>query len=252
MIAIPFATLMIGCSDGGRNGEAGRDANRDPGEGATNSATSDESFGRDPPGGVPTAEPAGSGGSDAERVVVFLGTSLTAGYGLSPELAFPALIGDRIREAGLSFRVVNAGVSGETSAGALRRIDWLLQQPFDILVVETGANDMLRGIDPRATERNIQEIIDSVRERRPTARIVLAGMLATPNLGADYTTAFEAVYPRLADRNGLTLIPFLLDGVAADRELNQADGIHPNERGQRIVAETVWRALEPVLREMAG
>lgn len=242
---------MIGCSDDGRNAGSEFDAGQDAQAAGSATVGAGE-------GGATAVGSGADGGSltppteAGERTLVFLGTSLTAGYGLAPDLAFPSLVADRVRDAGLPFRVVNAGVSGETSAGALRRIDWLLQQPFDVLVIETGANDMLRGIDPAATGENIQAIIDQVRARRPAVRIVLAGMLAMPNLGAEYTESFEALYPRLAEENGITLIPFLLEGVAAQPELNQADGIHPNADGQRIIAETVWDVLEPVLSETAG
>ncbi|HEV2130521.1 MAG TPA: arylesterase [Longimicrobiaceae bacterium] len=190
----------------------------------------------------------------AERpapVVLFLGTSLTAGYGLAPEQAYPALIQEKIDAAGLPHRVINAGVSGETSAGALRRVDWLLHQPFDVLVLETGANDMLRGTDLDSTRANIQGIIDRVREARPEADVVLLGMMAPPNLGNRYTDQFRRIYPDLARRNDVALVPFLLEGVGGVAELNLADGIHPNAEGQRRLAETVWTVLEPELREAA-
>jgi acyl-CoA thioesterase-1 len=180
--------------------------------------------------------------------VLFLGTSLTAGLGLDPEQAFPALVQRRIAQAGLPFRVVNAGVSGETSAGALRRVDWLLQQRVDVLVVETGANDALRGQDPRATRENIQAIIDRVRARAAPPKIVLVAMRAPTNTGADYAQAFRHLYPELAARNHVALVPFLLEGVAGIPELNQADGIHPTAEGHRRMADTIWAALEPVLR----
>src|SRR5690606_19437326 len=182
-----------------------------------------------------------------KRTILFVGTSLTAGLGLPQSQSFPLLIERRTEEAGLPIRVVNAGVSGETSAGALRRIDWLTRQPFDVVVLETGANDMLRGIEPEATERNIQEIVDRLRQANPDVVIVLAGMLALPNMGEAYAREFEAIYPRLAERNGLPFVPFLLEGVGGERALNQDDGIHPNAEGHRIIAETVWRVLEPVL-----
>jgi acyl-CoA thioesterase I len=185
--------------------------------------------------------------SDEIRTIVFVGTSLTAGLGLPAEQSFPLVIERRIEDVGLPFRVINAGISGETSAGALRRIDWLLRQPFEVVVLETGANDMLRGIDTRSTEQNIQEIIDRIRGANPEAPIILAGMLAMPNLGETYGREFEAIYPRLAERNGLLLVPFLLEGVAGERALNQGDGVHPTAEGQRIVAETIWGTLEPVL-----
>jgi acyl-CoA thioesterase-1 len=184
-------------------------------------------------------------------VVVFLGTSITAGNGLELEQAYPALIQQRIDSAGLPFRVVNAGESGRTSAGGLARIDWLLREPVAVLVLELGANDGLRGLDPDVLQQNLQEIVDRTRRVHPSARIVVAGMEAPPNLGDRYTEAFRAVFPALAKRNGAVLIPFLLEGVAAVPELNQADGIHPTAEGHRRIAETVWSALEPVLRSLA-
>ncbi|MQA92682.1 MAG: arylesterase [Gemmatimonas sp.] len=188
-----------------------------------------------------------------DGVVLFIGTSLTAGLGLPEDQAFPAAVQAKIDEADLPFRVVNAGVSGETSAGALSRVDWLLRQPFDVVVLETGANDMLRGTDPSFAEQNIEAIVERIRAQSPVAPIILAGMLSMPNLGPQYARQFEAIYPRLAEEHELVLIPFLLEGVAGVRELNQSDGAHPTAEGQRIVANTVWRALEPILRaEMAA
>ena len=186
---------------------------------------------------------------DARPAIVFLGTSLTAGYGLpDPGLAYPALIQRRLDSLGLPFRVINAGVSGETSAGLLRRVDWVLAQgPIAVVVVETGANDGLRGQDPDSVKANIQAILDSPRRLRPPPRVVLAGMEAMPNLGPEYTARFRAIFPALARANGAALIPFLLDGVAAVDSLNQADGIHPTARGQVLVAENVWRVLRTVL-----
>ncbi len=183
----------------------------------------------------------------AAPVVLFLGTSLTAGYGVLPEDAYPALVQEKIDSAGLPHRVINAGVSGETSAGALRRVDWLLRQPFEVLVLETGANDMLRGSDVDSTRANIQAIIGRVRATRPEARIVLAGMLALPNLGADYVAEFRSIYPAVAEENQLPLVPFLLEGVGGVSDLNLPDGIHPNAEGHRRIAENVWEVLEPEL-----
>jgi len=209
------------------------------------------------PAGEPTERSVPATGAAApsvngDGVVLFVGTSLTAGFGLPEDQAYPALIQERIDSAGLPFRVVNAGVSGETSAGALRRIEWLLRQPFDVLVLETGANDMLRGQDPDSTRANIRSIVERVREARPGAGIVLAGMLAMPNLGREYGERFERIYPEVAREEDLPLVPFLLDDVAARPELNLPDGIHPNEEGQRRVATTVWEVLEPVLRAAAS
>jgi len=183
-------------------------------------------------------------------VVLFLGTSLTAGLGLSESEAYPALVQRKVDSAGLRFRVVNAGESGGTSAGGLRRIDWLLRQPVRVLVLELGANDALRGQDLDATRRNLQEIIDRTRMAYPEADIVIAGMQAPPNLGDRYTAEFRAMFPDLARRTRAALIPFLLEGVAAVPSLNQGDGIHPTAEGQRIMADNVWKVLEPVLREI--
>lgn len=181
-------------------------------------------------------------------VILFAGTSLTAGLGLDPDDAYPNLVQRKIDSAGLKFRVVNAGVSGETSAALLRRLNWLMREPFDVIVIETGANDGLRGIPVATMERNIQQIIEGVRAARPTARIVLVQMEAPPNLGTPYTAGFREVFPTLARRNGVALMPFLLDGVAGVRHLNQNDGIHPNEEGARLVAANVWKALKPLIQ----
>lgn len=185
----------------------------------------------------------------ARPAVVFLGTSLTAGFGLDPDQAYPALIQQKIDSAGLDYKVVNAGVSGETSAGARARIDWLLRQPVAVLVIETGANDGLRGLPANALRDNIQAVIDRARRRSPPPRIVLVGMAALPNLGRVYAQRFQAVYPELARKNDVPLVPFLLDGVAGVDSLNQPDGVHPTRLGQRRMAETVWRVLEGVLRD---
>jgi acyl-CoA thioesterase-1 len=190
--------------------------------------------------------------ADERPVVLFLGDSLTAGYGLPAEEAFPALVQARIDATGLAYRVVNAGVSGDTSAGGLRRIDWLLKLPIAVLVLELGGNDMLRGLDARALAANLQAIVDRTRSAHPSARIVVAGMRAAPNLGPRYVGAFEAVFPELARASDALLIPFLLDGVAGEPALNQPDGIHPTAEGHRQIAETVWRELEPVLRSPTG
>jgi acyl-CoA thioesterase-1 len=187
----------------------------------------------------------------ASKRLLFVGTSLTAGLGLEPEEAYPALIARRIDSLGFPYRVDNAGYSGETSAGALRRIDWLAREPVDVFVLETGANDGLRGLSVDSMRANIQAIIDRVRATSPTVRILLVGMEAPPNLGTRYTSEFRKVFPELAERNGATLLPFLLAGVAAVDSLNQGDGIHPNKAGSRRVAETVWGALFPLLLEPA-
>lgn len=190
--------------------------------------------------------------TEEQGTVLMLGTSLTAGLGLQPEDAYPALLQQRMDSAGLPFRVINAGVSGETSAGALRRLDWLMRQEFDLLLLETGANDMLRGMDLDSTRVNIQRIIDRVRDERPEVTILLAGMLAPPNLGQEYAEAYARMYIELAEQNNLPFIPFLLEGVGGVPEMNQPDGIHPNEEGARQVAENVWQVLEPVLEQEAS
>jgi acyl-CoA thioesterase-1 len=202
-------------------------------------------------GGAPSeARPtpsASASETDERPVILFVGTSLTAGLGLDPSEAYPALVQQKLDAAGLRYRVVNAGVSGETSAGALRRIDWLMRQPVAVLVLETGANDGLRGQDPEETRVNIQAILDAVRRREPRPRVLLAAMEALPNYGEAYRRRFRSIYPELAKANGATLVPFLLDGVAGDPALNQPDGIHPTAEGHARVAENVWKALRSVL-----
>jgi acyl-CoA thioesterase-1 len=193
------------------------------------------------------ATPAPRAPRPAPRKILFVGTSITAGLGLEPDSAYPQLIARKLDSLRLPYDAVNAGVSGETSAGLLRRIDWLLREPFDVMVLETGANDGLRGAPVATVRANIQRIVDRIRSSRPDAEILLVQMEALPNFGENYTSEFRAMFPELARRNGLTLLPFLLDGVAGHRELNQPDGIHPNMAGERIVAENVWRALLPIL-----
>lgn len=182
--------------------------------------------------------------------MLFLGTSLTAGYGLSAGEAYPYLIQQKIDSAGLGFRVVNAGESGGTSAGGVRRIGWLLRQPLAALVLELGANDGLRGQDLANLKRNLQTIVDTTLATYPEVEIVIAGMEAPPNLGQRYTAGFRQVFQELAKENGVGLIPFILEGVAGLPELNQADGIHPTKAGQRLMAETVWEVLEPLLKQI--
>lgn len=190
---------------------------------------------------MPTDEPA----AEAGPVVVFLGDSLTAGLGLSEDLAYPALVDAMADERGLPIRVVNAGVSGDTTAGGARRIDWLLKQEPDVVVVALGGNDALRGLDPGQTEGHLRAIVEACRTAG--ARVLLAGMLAPPNLGPEYTERFAALYPRIAAEEDVALMPFLLEGVAADPALNQADGIHPNAEGQRVIARAMTEALLPLL-----
>ena len=183
------------------------------------------------------------------KTVVFLGDSLTAGLGVQPTEAFPALVGEKIRAAGLPYQVENAGLSGDTSAGGLRRIDWLLQRRIDLLVLELGANDGLRGLDLKSMKENLQAIIDKTKSKNPQVKIVLAGMQVPPNLGAEYTAGFQRVFNEVARENNATLIPFLLEGVGGHRELNQQDLIHPSPAGHRVIADLVWRTLEPILRQ---
>jgi len=193
--------------------------------------------------------PAQSAPPASTKTVVFLGDSLTAGLGVQPTEAFPALVGEKIRAAGLPYQIENAGLSGDTSAGGLRRIDWLLQRPIDLLVLELGANDGLRGLDLKSMKTNLQSIIDKTKAKNPQVKIVLAGMQVPPNLGAEYTASFQRVFNELARENNATLIPFLLEGVGGHRELNQQDLIHPSPAGHRIIADLVWRTLEPILRQ---
>ncbi|MCM8570431.1 arylesterase [Gramella jeungdoensis] len=181
------------------------------------------------------------------RVILFFGNSLTAGYGLEPDEAFPALIQNKIDSLDLNYEVVNAGLSGETTASGKNRVEWVLNQEVDVFVLELGANDGLRGIPLEETRRNLQEIIDTVKEKNPEAEIVLAGMQIPPNMGTEYTSEFRNIFPELAKENDILLIPFLLEGVAGIPELNQGDGIHPTVEGQKIVAGNVWETLKPAL-----
>lgn len=185
--------------------------------------------------------------ASAPKTILFYGDSLTAGYGLSAEEAFPALVGRKLTEKGKAVKVINAGLSGETSAGGLNRIDWVLRQPVDIFVLELGPNDGLRGLPLEQTEKNLQSIIDKVKAKNPNVKIVIAGMMVPPNIGQDYTAKFRSIFPALAKKNNATLIPFLLEDVAGDENLNLPDGIHPNAQGHRIVAENVIKAIEPLL-----
>lgn len=187
--------------------------------------------------------------TSARPLVLCLGTSLTAGLGLpDPDLAYPALLQQKVTAAGLPHEVRNAGVSGETSAGALARLDWLLQQPVAVLVLETGANDALRGQDAASVRANIDAILEQVGERKPRPRVLLLGMEAPPNMGPLYAARFRSIFPELADEHDAALVPFFLEGVAGVPALNQPDGVHPTEEGQKLMAELVWKGLEPLLR----
>ena len=181
------------------------------------------------------------------KVILFFGDSLTAGYGLSTEEAFPALLEKDLNKTDKKVKVVNAGLSGETSAGGLSRIDWILRQPVDIFVLELGANDGLRGLPIEQTRQNLQSIINKVKAKNPACKIVLAGMMVPPNMGKQYTDDFKNIYPNLARKNNATLIPFILDGVAGIEKLNQADGIHPTPEGHKIIATNLKKVFEKLI-----
>jgi acyl-CoA thioesterase-1 len=183
------------------------------------------------------------------KTILFFGNSLTAGYGLEPTEAFPALIQSKIDSMGLSYKAVNAGVSGETSAGGNSRIDWILKQPVDVFVLELGANDGLRGIPVTETRKNLQSIIDKVKAKYPNAIMVMAGMQVPPNMGQKYANDFRNMFPELAKKNDMKLIPFLLEGVGGVRELNQADAVHPTAAGAKILAKNVWNVLQEVVKK---
>jgi acyl-CoA thioesterase-1 len=185
----------------------------------------------------------------APGAILFLGDSLAAGYGLdnAAAMSFPALIQGKISERALPYSVINAGVSGDTSAGGLRRIDWLLRRPIAVLVLELGGNDGLRGLAPAETRKNLQAIIDKTRAKNPDVRVVVAGMRMPPNFGADYVERFAAIFPELARANNAVLVPFLLEGVGGRADLNQRDQIHPTAEGHRVIADALWPFLEPLL-----
>ncbi len=204
------------------------------------SASATVSSGEASRGGVGTRAP----------VVLFFGTSLTAGYGLNPDQAFPALIEEKARADGLPIKAVNAGLSGETTAGAVRRIDWVLRTPADLVVIEAGANDALRGLSTTAAKANLERLVAAVRQRQPSAKIALIQMEAPPNYGVSYTSSFRRIYSDVAAKEGLPLLPFLLTGVAGIPRLNQADGVHPNVTGEKIVADNVWKALKPLVAQL--
>ena len=228
--AVALGAVMCGVACGG--------GKRDADSSSVREASSDS---------APAASTSAAPTRGNPRTVLFLGTSLTAGLGLDPDSAYPQLIQRKIDGRALQYQVMNAGVSGETSAGLLRRLDWVLQHPAAVIVVETGANDGLRGQQVGATKATIGRILERIKKDRPEARVVLAQMEAPPNLGKEYTQAFHAMFPALAAEHGVELMPFLLNGVAGFANLNQADGIHPNVVGERKVAENVWRTVEPLL-----
>lgn len=182
------------------------------------------------------------------RTILFFGNSLTAGYGLDQSEAFPALIQQKIDSLGLPYKVINAGLSGETTSGGLNRIDWLLRQQVDVFVLELGANDGLRGIPVAESKKNLQSIIDKVKEKNPGVVVVMAGMQVPPNMGKAYASEFQVMYKEIAARNKTILMPFLLEGVGGNPELNLPDGIHPTAEGHRIVAGNLWEYLKTVVK----
>jgi acyl-CoA thioesterase-1 len=181
------------------------------------------------------------------KTLLILGDSLSAGYGIDPEQAYPALLQKKVNAAGLNYKVVNAGVSGNTSADGLQRVDWLLKRKIDVLFLELGGNDGLRGLPVAMTATNLQSILDRVRQKYPAVKIVIAGMRMPPTMGADYVDAFANIFPKLAAENHATLLPFLLEGVGGDPNLNLPDGIHPTPEGHKIVADNVWKIVRPIL-----
>lgn len=180
------------------------------------------------------------------RVILFFGNSLTAGYGIEPEDAFPNLIQKKLDSLELPYKVINAGLSGETTASGVNRIEWVLREPVEIMILELGGNDGLRGIDPRESRKNLQEIIDLARAKYFDIQIIIAGMEAPPNMGQQYVAVFRSMFGELSELNELPLIPFLLEGVGGEPQLNLPDGIHPNKQGHEIVAKNVWAVLKEV------
>lgn len=202
-------------------------------------------------GALLAAEPpnatGGNGGAARGRIVV-LGDSITAGYGLDPSEAYPALLQKKVDDARLPFTVVNAGVSGDTTSGGLRRVNWALAQGADVLIVALGGNDGLRGISPEQTEKNLEDIIRKAREKSPAVKVVVAGMQMPGNMGEDFSKKFAAVFPDVSRKSSTGLVPFLLEGIGGVAELNQEDRIHPTAEGQKRVAENVWKVLEGLLK----
>lgn len=192
----------------------------------------------------------GAAAASEPKTVLFLGNSITAGYGLDPAQAYPALVQEKIAARGWNHRVINAGQSGDTSAGGLSRLDWLLKNRVDVLVLELGGNDGLRGIPAGVMKKNLQAIIDRTRKKYPDVKLVIAGMKIPPNLGGPYARQFEAVFPELARKNQASLIPFILENVGGVEKLNLSDGIHPTASGHEIVARNVWKVLEPLLKSL--
>jgi len=239
-IALSSVVMLAGCSRG-TPADGTIDTITDTVPDATPARNDERSLATEPDARNAPARSSAAG--DVEPTILFIGTSLTAGYGVDPNDAFPAVVGRMLDSAGHPARIINAGVSGETSAGARTRIDWVLRRPADVIILETGANDGLRGLSVTAARDNIQAILDRIRTKQPSARVLVVQMEAPPNLGAAYTRGFHEMYPELARRNGVELVPFLLDGVAGIPSLNQDDGIHPNRAGARIVARTIYNAV---------
>lgn len=186
---------------------------------------------------------------EGNKVILFFGDSLTAGMGLDPEDAFPAIIQKKLDSLGLEYQVVNAGLSGETTAAGKNRINWVLNQEVAVFVLELGANDGLRGVPLEETRKNLQAIIDAVRTKNPETKIILTGMQIPPNMGEEYASGFREIFPELAEKNNVYLVPFLLEDVGGIPELNQADGIHPTAEGQKILAENIWNVLEQIVKD---
>lgn len=184
---------------------------------------------------------------DSRKSILFFGDSLTAGYGLDEEESFPSLVQERLDSLGLDYTAINGGLSGETTAGGKGRIDWVLEQPVDIFVLELGANDMLRGLDIKSTRQNLKDILEAVKAKYPAAQLIIAGMLAPPNMGADYESEFKSIFADLASEYKAGLIPFLLAGLETRPDLILADGKHPNAEGQKVVLENVWTVLKGYL-----
>jgi len=184
---------------------------------------------------------------DSNKKILFFGDSLTAGYGLEISQAFPALIQQKIDSLGLDYTVINAGLSGETTASGKNRLAWVLEDDIDIIIIELGANDGLRGVPLTETESNLKSMVNTVQSKLPNANIIVAGMKIPPNMGPEYTSKFESIFPELAASENVKLIPFLLENVAGMPELNQGDGIHPTIEGQKLVANNVWEVLKPML-----
>jgi acyl-CoA thioesterase I len=234
-----LASTLVGCGEREANGAFGQ----------TERAAPDGRPDGGPDGGPDSR--VGDRVGDRPGRILIIGTSLTAAPGVAPEAAYPALLQQRIDADGLDYQVVNAGVSGETSAGALRRLDWLLREPADLVIVETGANDMLRGQDPDSTRANLDAILTRLNQAEPRPRVLLVPMQALPNLGRGYGRRFESMYPELARRHGVTLLPFLLDGVAGETTMNLADGIHPNARGHERIARNLWPGVREAVVSMS-